>query len=246
MRWSDQKRNRPTKLRSHGADLLRAVARAPEALHVGLVGACDPASAAVRRAQSVLRFDRRPSHFSHAFLFTGEEDRILECRLVEADPSRPEFNGVCLSRAARYADPAHHPNLALISFRFLVEPERRQAVLDRARTPDAARDRYDFHALAGAWQAFLFDPEGEPNPLTRDVPHPGAAYLRWALEAAGLESAPGAVHQNDAPEHLWAAALRWSKAYARSDLRVRVEVASSIRDPRCTTSDPGRGIPERP
>ena len=70
-----------------------------DTVHVGLVGGRDMASIAVRQAQSVLRFDRRPSYFSHAFLFTGRGRSICECPLVGADPARPEQNGVRHSNA---------------------------------------------------------------------------------------------------------------------------------------------------
>jgi hypothetical protein len=38
---------------------------------IGLVGSCDMPGVAVRRAQSILRWDRRPSLWSHAFLLVG-------------------------------------------------------------------------------------------------------------------------------------------------------------------------------
>ena len=75
-----------------------------DTLYIGLVGGTDPASISVRYAQSFLRFDRRPSYFSNIFIFTGRGDAILECRLVGADPTRPETQGIMRDRARRYRD----------------------------------------------------------------------------------------------------------------------------------------------
>jgi hypothetical protein len=220
--------------------LVRILEQDKQAFHVGLVGGASVPSAAVRRAQSILRFDRRPSYFSQAFFFSGTKGRILECRLIEADPRHPEKNGIYSDRARRYLDPDSYPNLAIIRFA-LVEKEftkqevaaRRKEIRARAQHPNAAQDRFDLLALVSAWQPFLFEPERRPNPLAQETAHPGAAYVRWLLEGADIDTAPGATEHNDAPEHVWAAARRWHEPLEKSDSHARVTIFARITDKEC-------------
>jgi hypothetical protein len=215
-------------------------------VYVGLVGGSDPASMNVRLAQSFLRFDRRPSYVSHVFLFTGRGDAMLECRLVGADPAKPETQGVVRDRARRYRDEKAWPNKALIGFTFKeaeggrTPAERVRRVLDAAREPKAVRERYDLWQMIATWQPYLFEPARYPNPLVERSPHPGAAYVRWALGMAGIEGAPGALDEFDAPEHFWAAANYWYEAYADASVGVKVTLVRDIGDPAgCVTVPPG-------
>ena len=225
-------------------DFASLITRPKEAIYVGLVGGCDPASVAVRQAQSFLRFDRRPSYFSHVFLFAGRGDALLECRLVGADPSRPENGGIWRDRARRYADPKDYPNKAVIEFGFTPAPngltaeERVSKVLKAARDPRLVRERYDLWEMVAGWQQYLFEPVRTPNPLAERLPHPGAAYVRWALGMAGIEAAPGALDEFDAPEHFWAAANYWYRQYADKSVGVKLTLVRQIADKACTVRLP--------
>jgi hypothetical protein len=208
-----------------------------DTLYVGLVGGTDPASIAVRWSQSFLRFDRRPSYFSNIFIFTGNSDSILECRVAGADPTHPETQGIVRDRARRYRDPKAWPNKALIGFRFVeteggVAPRARlRSVLEAARNEKAIRERYDLWKMIASWQPYLFEPQRTPNPLVERSPHPGAAYVRWALGTAGVEGAPSALDEFDAPEHFWAAANYWYQSYEQPSVGARVSLVRDIRDP---------------
>lgn len=238
MRVGGQKKISAREIRSTGTtfDYKALVTRPKDTVYVGMVGGNDPASMAVRHAQSFLRFDRRPAYFSHLFFFTGKGDEILECRLVDADPGKPENGGLFKSRASRYADLRAFPNVAVISLTFEAvqggtDPTRRvRNVLDAARDWKGVRGRYDLWAMIAGWQPYLFDPARTPNPLAAQYPHPGAAYLRWALSTAGVESSPGAMDEFDAPEHFWAAANYWYKQYAEKSVGVRLELVRRIGD----------------
>lgn len=206
-------------------------------VYVGLVGGSDPASMAVRRAQSFLRFDRRPSYFSTVFLFTGKDDQILEARLIDADPKRPETGGIVEDTAGRYRSRKAYPNAAVVGVTFQqvkdgTPPQDRVAkVLDAARDEKAIRARYDLWQMVAQWQPYLFEPERTPNPLSGGAPHPGAAFVRWALGMAGVEGAPGALDEFDAPEHFWAAANYWYEQYAQPSVAVDISLARCITDP---------------
>lgn len=215
-----------------------------DTLYVGLVGGSDPASMSVRWAQSFLRFDRRPSYFSTMFIFTGRGDAILECRLVGADPSTPETQGIVRDRARRYQSAEAWPNKALIGFKFseieggIAPRARLRAVIDAARNEKAIRERYDLWKMIASWQPYLFEPHQTPNPLVERSPHPGAAYVRWALGMAGVEGAPGALDEFDAPEHFWAAANYWYETYADPSVGVSLSLVRDIADPAGKVSVP--------
>jgi len=219
-----------------GLDFKSAITSPADTIYVGLAGGSDPASIAVRHAQSFLRFDRRPSYFSHVFLFTGQGDGILECRVVGADPTRPETLGIARDRARRYASDEDWPNKAVIGFTFLPSrggqaPAERQAkVLAAAKDSKAVRERYDLWKMVAGWQPYLFEPNRTANPLAERMPHPGAAYVRWALSAAGVEAAPSALDEFDAPEHFWASAYYWHRQYADPSVGVNVTLVRDIRD----------------
>ena len=206
-------------------------------VYIGLVGGNDPASMAVRRAQSFLRFDRRPSYFSHIFLFDGASGDILESRVVDADPKTPEDGGIVTDKVSRYRNFKTFPNVALIAFHFQnvggeLSPQQRVArVLELAKNAKAIRERYDLWQMIARWQPYIFEPERNPNPLVGGAPHPGAAFVRWALSAAGVEGAPGALDEFDAPEHFWAAANYWYKQYSDPSVAVNVSLVRSIADP---------------
>ncbi len=244
MRFGGSKRIEAVSLEKKREELdFAARLESPEdTLYVGLVGGHDPASISVRWAQSFLRFDRRPSYFSNIFIFTGRGDAILECRVVGADPTRPETQGIMRDRARRYRDPKAWPNKALVGFRFvqteggLAPAARLRTVLDAARNEKAIRERYDLWRMIASWQPYLFEPQRVSNPLVEKSAHPGAAYVRWALSMAGVEGAPGALDEFDAPEHFWAAANYWYDTYEQPSVGVSLSLVRDIRDPSACVS----------
>jgi hypothetical protein len=215
-----------------------------DTVYVGLAGGSDPASMAIRHAQSFLRFDRRPSYFSEVFLLTGKGNGIVGCPVVGADPTKPETQGIIQARARRYEDPEEWPNRAVIGFTFLPVPQgtapadRVARVFKAVAEPKAIRERYDLWDMLAGWQSFLFTPNRRPNPLVDRFPHPGAAFVRWALGMAGIEGAPGALDEFDAPEHFWAAANYWYRQYADPSVGVRLSLVRDVRDKAGTVSLP--------
>jgi hypothetical protein len=151
---------------------------------------------------------------------------------------------VLRDRARRYQDAAKWPNKALIGFTFRENkgdqsPAKRvKAVLEAATDPRKIRERYDVWSMIAAWQSYLFEPHRHANPLVERSPHPGAAYVRWALGMAGIEGAPGALDELDAPEHLWAAANYWYDAYSDASVGVTVSLVRDITDPAGTVTLP--------
>ena len=199
-----------------------------ETVHVGLVGGSDLASIAVRQAQSILRFDKRPAYFSHAFIFSGYGRSIWECPVVNADPRQPEKNGVRKASADDYADQKKYPNRALISFRFDSKATRKTEILNRAKSPNKSVERVDLWSLVTDWQPHIFDSQRHGNPLIHGLSHPGAMFVHWALAAGGIDVTLGAVDPLHAPEHIWAAANWWSERYAGEDFGVTITIHEMV------------------
>ena len=184
-----------------------------------LAGGSDFASCTVRSQQALMRFDRRPSDYSHAALIcdfrleTPEQSWGLELDALHVPASRqvPEHAGVTEFRLAEYFDSQAFPNLALIHIPL---PTRAQvdAVITAARTPNRDLTRFPLWRWLAAWRAFVTAPETMPHPLQNRIPHPGAAFVAMAYEAAEITLIPGATDVQHCPELLWANAKHWGHA----------------------------------
>jgi hypothetical protein len=199
---------------------------------IGLVGSRDLPGVTLRRAQAILRWDRRPSLWSHAFLIAkpwagrGKIERlpVLEVPLHPRTGlfPRPESNGLnSESTLGSYANPKLDANLAMLAVsRRKVDKDgtvevtqlsrqELKAVADRAGDPNYDRLRYDLWDGLSAWQRYLWSDLEGANPLRNGVPVPATAYIEMAFEAMGLDLVPGASERNSAPEHIWNAAVWW-------------------------------------
>lgn len=197
---------------------------------IGLLGQRDLPGHMLRTAQSFLRWDQRPSLWSHAFLLTEDTSRrllkkrgkvhplgslptaevALHSRTGEFPP--PERNGVTKGRLGLYADAKVDANAALLAIQ--MSRSEVEAVAARAEDPNHDRIRYDLWSSLGVWQGYLWAQGERPNPLREGVPIFSASYVEMVYEAAGIDLAPGASEQNSAPEHLWNAALWWHDGFA--------------------------------
>ncbi|HKU44185.1 MAG TPA: hypothetical protein VJR89_38755 [Polyangiales bacterium] len=190
-----------------------------------LFGASDFASWTVRSQQAVLRYDRRPSDYSHAALICEWNLKApeqswglqLDPVRVPASQQQPEFAGVTPFRLRDLADAAALPNVAVITVP--LKSDERDRVLMAARTPLRDPMRFPLLRWLSTWRAFVSMPESMPHPLLNRVPHPGAAFVAMAYEAADITLIPGATDLQYCPELLWANAKYWSDA-VRQDVRV--------------------------
>jgi hypothetical protein len=221
------------------------------ALHgaILLVGARDTLALALRRAQGVLRFDQRPSKWSHAALIVRWQGDVGASAGVEVtlDPLErqrqvPERNGVTTFTLSRYFEEQRYPNVALLSFE-LEEPERvpgmegtlpsaaerRALVLETALTPVKERERFPLWDMLGTWARHAYLPFSTPNPLLEGVPLPCASLCEYAYEAAGIDLTPGTTGNHNCPEVLYATAKHWAEGVA-STQRACVRLYSLERD----------------
>jgi hypothetical protein len=194
---------------------------------IGLLGQYGQLGYALRRAQEVIRIDRSPSYWSHAFLFLdpiskdasrnrdpATAPRVLEATLHPGQTPGELFafrNGVNVRRFSDYARasfaadaPPAAPNIAVLSFG--LTPEERKAIRDRATRPEADLLSYDLPHLIGTWFHFALSLGKRSNPLVEGIGMPSASFLQLAYDAAGIDLSPGSSDRNSAPEHLWQAA----------------------------------------
>ncbi len=231
---------------------------------IGLIGSRDIPGVTLRRAQSIIRWDRRPSLWSHAFLIgkawksKGKVDAIpiYEIPLFSRNTGfpRPENNGVTLnSKLGLYSDPNIDANVALIAVgaREFKDGKRCgvtnlsnkevNAVAARAKDYNYDRLRYDLWDSLSAWQRYLWsDGEGQ-NPLRAGIPICASSYVEMAFEAIGLDLVPSASERNSAPDHIWNAATWWHQQshIDHDDTESPYEMMGSyaIRDPGCSLID---------
>ena len=216
--WSDdyQKKNNTQFFAAALAALAEKGAGNDGLMAVGLLGQRDMPGVMLRNAQSVLRWDLRPSLWSHAFLIaerTGEKfDKktpILEVPLHARDGSfpRPEDNAVHETELDVYDNPRREANVALLAVE--MKKDEAELVATRARDYNLDRLRYNFWDTLGIWQSYLWASGGRQNPLREAIPIFSSAYIEMAFEAIQFDITPGASERNSAPEHIWNAALWW-------------------------------------
>ncbi len=202
---------------------------------IGLVGSCDLPGVALRRAQSILRWDRRPSLWSHAFIIVGDGIREVTVHSRAGHFPEPADNAITPATLEHYSD---DPNVALLKVR--TTPEETQAIVERATTqPNLERLRYDLFETLGYWQAYLWT-RGTANPLETGVPMAASALIEYCYEAIQLDLTPGANDRNSAPEHLWNSARWWKEAFGEFDRPISGRAV--IRDPHCQVLGPGETI----
>ena len=203
---------------------------------IGLVGSRDLPGVAVRRAQSILRWDRRPSLWSHAFLLVGGGE-IREVALHSRSGHFPEpaDNAITPATLDHYASGVLDANVALLAVR--MDAEETAAVVERATAqPNLERLRYDLFETLGFWQAYLWT-RGTPNPLEQGVPMAASSLVEYCYEEIQLDLAPGANDRSSAPEHLWNGARWWSEAFGEFDRPIHGRAV--LRDRQCRVLGPG-------
>jgi hypothetical protein len=238
-------------------------------LAIGLLGEYGPLGYALRRAQEVLRIDRTPSHWSHAFLFLDplrpsaaslrdpeRSPRVLEATLDPGDSASRLFafrNGVNVRRFSDFARARFDvrtarsvPNIAVLCV--ALSAGERAAIRERALRPEADLLAYDLPDLLGNWLHFALSLGKRRNPLLRGTALPSASYAQLAYDAAGIDLSPGATQRNSAPEHFWQAARYLYPMFEAPDAEgnlVRRPLLGfhCVREPECLLAPAGTQLP---
>jgi hypothetical protein len=219
---------------------------------IGFLGQRDIPGVALRQAQAILRWDRRPSLWSHVFLIREPANLadigttpILEVPMYPRRGvfHRPERNAVSEGTLAQYHDPSIDANVALVAVS--MSDDDALAVRNRALDYNADRLRYDLWDTLGVWQAYLWSSGQAPNPLREGFPIASSAYVEMAFEAIGLDLTPGASERNSSPEHIWTAVRWWHHALAEAEQR-GLAGFYMLRDRGCALLDADVGGQEQP
>jgi hypothetical protein len=238
-------------------------------LTIGLIGEYGPLGYALRRAQEVLRFDRTPSHWSHAFLFLDplrpsaaslrdpeRSPRVLEATLNPGESASRLFafrNGVNVRRFSDFArarfdagSARSAPNIAVLCL--ALSTAERAAIRERALRPEADLLAYDLPDLLGNWFHFALSLGKRKNPLLRGVAMPSASYAQLAYDAAGIDLSPGATQRNSAPEHFWQAVRYLYPMFEAPDPEGNLVRRAAIgfhcvREPECLLAPAGAALP---
>jgi hypothetical protein len=197
-----------------------------------LLAGSDFASWTVRQQQAVVRYDRRPSDYSHAVLvleWNAEHPELsygfeIDPVRVAAQDQKPEVGGVTSFRVRDFMNAKSYPNLAVIDVPLAGELRERAVVAAREPMRDVLR--YPLFRWLAVWRAFVSVPESVPHPLWNRTPHPGAAYVAMVYEAAEITLVPGATDMQHCPEVLWANAKYWRDAVSEN-----VRITRLVRDP---------------
>ena len=210
-------------------------------MSVGLVGHSDLPGVTLRRAQSVLRWDLRPSLWSHAFLVAdrmhvGGDVRELRLREVPVYSRtgvfpEPADNAVADGQLGLYESRDRDPNVALLAIR-LRAGEAHELTRRAIDDPNLDRPRYNLWNSLAAWSSYIWAADDQHNPLKNDVPVFSSAFVEYCYEAIRLDLAPGASERNSAPEHLWNSAMWWHEWF--EELGRPITVFCCLRDPGCS------------
>lgn len=207
---------------------------------IGLVGERDLIGVTLRQAQEVVRWDRRPSKWSHAFLIAGPAPKnkaeltnlkVLEVTMNPRSGSVPDpnSNGLTIGRLGNYASPLVTANVALLAVK--MNDEEAGLVEYRARRPNRDRIRYSMWDSLCVWQGYYWAQGSQPNPLAEGFPIFSSSYVEYAFEAIDLDVTPSASERNSAPEHIWNSVRYWHDNL--EDLGHPVYGYAVIRDPGC-------------
>jgi hypothetical protein len=191
-------------------------------LYILLTGARDLPGVSVRRAQSALRWDMRPSLWSESFILQPDLAKPRKSRLFGvplysrlAEFPRPERNGVVETTLSNYLNAKYDANVALLIIKQIDESKTgtvSEKVGELVQDPNRDRARFNFWESLSVWQSYLWSFGLRPNPLREGWPVPSASFIEYCCEGIGLDITPGASTRNTAPEHIWNTAKYWGDA----------------------------------
>jgi hypothetical protein len=174
-----------------------------------LLGGSGAAHVRLRTAQSTIRRDMTPSHWSHVVLCTDKQFKRGK-EVAVAPPISwnfpPASNGLINVFLSAYDDPEEFPNVALIGVP--VEAEKVEEAADNFWK--VRRDGLDAVEMMLRWLGFLWGVEGAHNPLEEGIGVPSAAMVDYVLSAVSYDLTPALNSRSSCPEAIWQSAKWWS------------------------------------
>ncbi len=165
----------------------------------------------LRVAQSHLRHNLTPSHWSHVFLLSDFAKG--EVKEIALNPGKgfgfaAETNGVQIGWLERYRDPERFPNIALI-----IVPVKLETVQKKLELYQKQRAVLDSVELLVAWLSYVWGVGRTGNPLLDGNGIPSAAMIEVVLSSSGFELTPGLASRSSCPEAIWQSARWWHEYY---------------------------------
>ena len=174
-----------------------------------LLGGNSVAHFRVRVAQSQLRFDLTPSHWSMVGVLAGKDNLYTVPLEINEDISElPRVNGVRELPLSDFEDPNRFPNIAVIQV--TDTPEK---VLRYASAMKWQRGLVDLPALILSWLGYVWCVGKKGNPLLEGEGLPSAVFAETLFGMAGIELTPGLATGSTCPEAIWQAAKWWASFY---------------------------------
>ena len=198
--------------------------------HILLIGGKNSNDFRLRVAQSHLRQDLVPSHWSHAALIGKLETNLAATTVYEIslEPKQgfgfpPPQNGIQEGELNQYRSPIKYPNIAI--FGVTVPKESRSdssqsfldQLLDALKRFEGQRPILDAVELTLRWLAFVWGAAGTGNPLHEGYGIPSAAMLEIVLSTVGFDLTPGLESRASCPEAIWQSAKWWHQYYEQEN-----------------------------
>lgn len=164
----------------------------------------------LRVAQSQLRHDMSPSHWSHVALLQGsgptERGALWEISLEPRGGFGypPSDNGVQSGHLEDYASRNQYPNVAVL--RLPIKLSEMRKVLRRFKRQRADIDCVELTLL---WLAYVWGVGRAVNPLLDGYGMPSAAFIESLASACHFHLTPGLESRASCPEAIWQAARYW-------------------------------------
>lgn len=196
-----------------------------------LLGGRSPYDFRLRVAQSHLRDDMSPSHWSHAALVEDVADPIGGSTLCEVS-LEPRYgfgmpaatNAVQRNTLDWYDDPAVVPNIALLSIpvspaRWKEQTDTSNQVAQTSLLEQLTRQRVivDLPGLVLPWLGYVWGVGAAGNPVLDGIGVPSAVMIEALVTAAGYDLSPGLDSQAATPEAFWQTACWWHRYFQLQD-----------------------------
>lgn len=211
--------------RQKGEDNLQWLQRgnlSPAGIYLLLVGGADAIAFRLRMAQSHIRHDFTPSHWSHVLLLGALVKPLGATPVYEIslDPPAgfgfpPPSNAMQQGRLDTYQKADAYPNVAVMRVP-LVDKKPRKRIEGALKDFQKQRGVLDAQDLLLRWLSFIWGVGRAGNPLLEGQGVPSAAMLEVIFGAAGFDLTPGLESRSSCPEAIWQAAKWWHGYYERN------------------------------
>lgn len=192
-----------------------------------LLGGSSVSHFRVRVAQSHLRFDLTPSHWSLVGVLTGENTFYsVPLEITEDISELPRINGVREYSLSDFDDPARFPNIAVIQV--TDTPEK---ILKHVARMKWQRGLIDLPGLILSWLGYVWCVGQRGNPLLAGEGLPSAVFAETLYGIAGIELTPGLSTASTCPEAIWQAA-KWWRSFYEEALKLAATTHANVIAPR--------------